>query len=75
VGAASFTNEKLNKNGDEIIIQHLLQDVAGNVNQLFPMFGQFVCHDIILTAGQKAVADCCSAPGANVIKLFMAVID
>jgi hypothetical protein len=55
-------------------MQHLLQDVRGNVNQLFPMFGQFVCHDFLLTAGQKAVSDCCSAPGAIVIKHFTDVI-
>jgi hypothetical protein len=55
-------------------MQHLFQDVRGNVNQFFPMFGQFVCHDFILTAGLRAASDCCSAPGANVIKLFTNVI-
>lgn len=44
---------------------HTDQSNPGKVNQFFPMFGQFVCHDFILTESLKAVANCCVTPGIN----------
>jgi peroxidase len=40
---------------------HSDQDVPSDRDQLFTMFGQFVCHDFIATAGQTAVSDCCTS--------------
>ena len=42
---------------------HSDQNVPGNVNQFFPMFAQFLCHDFILTQTQAVVPDCCSPLG------------
>ena len=40
---------------------HSNADVTTNTDQFFTMFGQFVCHDFILTTTQNAVTDCCTS--------------
>ena len=42
---------------------HSDQNAPGIVNQFFPMFAQFLCHDFILTQTQAVVPDCCSPLG------------
>ena len=39
---------------------HTDQDEPSNLDQYFPMFGQFVCHDFILTAPQTGNPNCCA---------------
>ena len=41
------------------------QNVPGIVNQFFPMFAQFLCHDFILTQTQAVVSNCCSPLGIS----------
>ena len=38
---------------------HTDNDVQSDRDQLFTMFGQFVCHDLLNTPAQSAVQNCC----------------
>ena len=38
---------------------HVDQDAPSTVNHLFPMFAQFLCHDVMLTNIQTIVSFCC----------------
>ena len=38
---------------------HVDQDAPSTVNHLFPMFAQFLCHDLMLTNIQNTLANCC----------------
>jgi peroxidase len=40
---------------------HTDSDVPSNRAQLFTMFGQFVCHDLLFTATQSKVPNCCAS--------------
>lgn len=42
---------------------HNDSDVPSTQDQLFTMFGQFVCHDLLLTPTQRVVSNCCSTAG------------
>ena len=54
---------------------HLDQDVPSRgVNHFFPIFGQFVAHDFILTGTQNADTSCCTSPAVSVYANCLPII-